>query len=103
MRKKSLKTLEEIRAKREEIYKIAKKYCVSNIRVFGSVARGEDNQNSDIDLLVSIDYKRYGSGFARVDFKYEIEEFLKQKVDVLTENGVHQLLKKQIIDAAIQL
>ena len=103
MRQKSLKTLEEIRAKREEIYKIAKKYCVSNIRVFGSVARGEDNKNSDIDLLVSIDYKSYGSGFARVDFKYEIEEFLHKKTDIISEDGVSKFLKDRIFSEAVAI
>ena len=45
------KLLEQLRSKREEIYAIASKYSVSNIRVFGSVARGEERDDSDVDFL----------------------------------------------------
>ncbi|MES2678178.1 MAG: nucleotidyltransferase domain-containing protein [Pseudomonadota bacterium] len=103
MLKKSLTTLESLRARREEIYKIADKYCVSNIRVFGSVARGEDKKNSDIDLLVNIDYKSYGSGFARISFKYEIEKFLHKKTDVISEDGVSKFLKDRIFNEAVAI
>ena len=92
-----MSTLAELRKKRAQIYKIAKKYSVSNIRVFGSVARGEDGKRSDIDLLVDVDYKKYGSGFARVDFKANIEKFLHKQVDVVTLKSLHQTLKSEIL------
>ncbi len=45
-------TLESVRARREEVLALASRYGASNVRVFGSVARGEATPNSDIDLLV---------------------------------------------------
>ena len=97
------KLLEELKAKRSEIMEIADKYGVSNIRVFGSVAEGKEKKTSDIDLLVNIDYKKYGSGFARVDFKQSVEEFLHHEVDVITEKSLHPLLKKGIMKEAVPL
>jgi hypothetical protein len=47
-------TLDELRAHRNEIYAIASRYGVSNIRVFGSVARGEADESKDLDLLIDI-------------------------------------------------
>jgi predicted nucleotidyltransferase len=95
--------LQNLRQNRDEIYAIAQKYGVSNIRVFGSVARGEEQKNSDLDLLVDIDYKAYGSGFARVDFKQKIENFLHLKVDVLTKKSLNSHIKKQILKEAQKL
>lgn len=46
-------TLAELRARREEIVRLANRYGAFNVRVFGSVARGEANTDSDIDLLIS--------------------------------------------------
>ena len=97
------KLLEELKSKRKEILKIAAKYGVSNIRVFGSVARGEEKKKSDIDLLVDIDYKAYGSGFARVDFKEKIEKILDKEVDVVTEKSLYPSLKNRILSQACPL
>ena len=77
MTKKSLKTLEEIKAKREEIYKIAGKHGISNVKVFGSVARGEDDKNSDVDFLIRTE--KWVSLFEVVDFKREVENLLHKK------------------------
>lgn len=98
-----MKTLELLRKNREEIYKIAEKYGVSNIRVFGSVARGEDTKKSDIDLLVDINYKRYGSGFARIDFKDNIEKFLRIETDILTEKSLNPYIRDQVLKEAKKL
>ena len=92
-----MKTLELLRKNRKKIYEGAAKHGVSNIRVFGSVARREEKKSSDVDLLVDIDYMAYGSGFARVDFKEKIEKFLKIETDVLTEKALNHLIKKQIL------
>lgn len=98
-----MKTLQLLQKNRKKIYEIAAKHGVSNIRVFGSVARGEETKKSDIDLLVDIDFKAFGSGFARVDFKDKIEKFLHIETDVLTERALHPLIKKQIIKEAKKL
>lgn len=96
------KLLEELRQKREEIYAIADKYGVSNIRVFGSVARGEEKKNSDVDLLVKVtNYKKYcRSGWGGNLFQEEIEKILHCKTDIITEKSLHHLLKNEITTTA---
>lgn len=93
-----MKTLAFLQKNRKEIYKIAEKYGVSNIRVFGSVARGEETKKSDVDFLVKVtNYKKYcQGGWGNNNFAEEITQFLHKKVDIVTEKSVHPLLKKEI-------
>lgn len=97
-----MKTLDLLRQNREKIYEIAAKYGVSNIRVFGSVARGEDKKRSDVDFLIKVkSYNKYYSGnFGRDFFKEEIEKILHRKIDVVTEKSLHHLLKEEITTTA---
>ena len=101
MVKKVLKTLQEIKSKRKEIYAIADKYGVSNIRVFGSVARGEDKKNSDVDFLIKTE--KWVSLFEVVDFKREVEEILHKKTDIVSEGGVSKFLRERIFNEAIAI
>ncbi len=96
-----MKTLELLRQNREKIYAIAEKYGVSNIRVFGSVARGEEKRGSDVDLLV----KQNGniSLFEVLDFKYDVEKILKKKTDIVLEDGVNKRLKKIIFSESVKI
>lgn len=94
--------LTELQNKREEIYNIAAKYGISNIRIFGSVARGEENSNSDIDMLVSIS-KHKGMAFDLIKFEREFSEKFHTRTDVVSENGVHNLLKDKIFNEAVTL
>lgn len=95
------KLLDELKQNREKIYKIADKYGVSNIRVFGSVVRGEETKRSDVDFLVKVtNYNKYCAGFGRTPFEEEIAELLHRKVDVITEKSLHHLLKDEIITTA---
>jgi predicted nucleotidyltransferase len=60
--------------------------------LFGSTARGEDDENSDIDLLVELDYSQpFGLGFVRM--KLELEALLKRKVDILTSNSISKYIR----------
>ena len=97
-----MKTLELLKQNRKKIYEIAEKYGVSHIRVFGSVARGEEKKGSDVDLLVKVrSYKKYCIGnFMRNMFQEEIELMLHRKVDVITEKSLHPLLKNEITTTA---
>ena len=97
------KTLELLKQNRKKIYKIAEKYGISNIRVFGSVARGEEKKGSDVDLLVKINLAKTRDGFAIIRFEREVAEELHKKVDVISEKGLHYLLEKQIRNEAIAL
>ncbi len=96
-----MKTLELLRQNREKIYEIAEKYGVSNIRVFGSVARGEDKKGSDVDLLISKNDNI--SFFEILDFKYGAEKLLKRKIDLVLEDGINKYLKKMIISSSIKI
>lgn len=73
--------------KRDEILRIAARHGARNVRVFGSVARGEAEEDSDIDLLVEVgpDHTPYFPGGLLVD----LEDLLERKVDIVTEGGLH--------------
>jgi len=78
--------LEQLRTQAEEIRLIAARHKASEIAVFGSVARGEDGPNSDVDFLV--DFER-GSTLGDVYYlQKELEEFLNISVDVVSRGGL---------------
>ena len=79
---------------RDEILRLAARYGARNVRVFGSVARGEDRADSDIDLLVEMDDNR--SLLDLVGLEQELEELLRRDVDVLTDASLHPDLRVRI-------
>ena len=83
------------------ILDILKKYEVKRASLFGSLVRGEMNSKSDIDLLV--EFKGKKSLLDLAGLKIELEEKLKCKVDILTYNSLHSLLKKQILSEQIEI
>jgi predicted nucleotidyltransferase len=87
-----------LRENREEILRIAAKYGARNVRVFGSVVRGEASENSDVDFLVEME-----SGRSLLDLgglQAELENLLRCKVDVVTEGGLYWLLRRRILKEA---
>ena len=80
---------------------ILKKYEVKRASLFGSIVRGEMTNESDIDLLV--EFKGKKSLLDLAGLKIELEEKLKCKVDVLTYDSLHPLLKKQILTEQIEI
>jgi hypothetical protein len=68
------------------------------VRVFGSVARGEAGENSDIDLLVELEQGR--SLLDQAGLMVELEKLLGRKVDVVTEQGLYWLLRRRILKEA---
>jgi len=87
-----------LKSRREEILSIAASHGARNVRVFGSVARGEAGENSDIDLLVELD-----QGRSLLDLAWlvvDLEELLERKVDVVTEQGLYWLLRRRILKEA---
>ena len=91
----ALDVLEENKA---AVSEIAARYGAYNIRVFGSVARGEANAESDIDLLVDMEPDR--SLFDLGMLKEDLEELLGRRVDVLTEEGLYRFVKSGILKDA---
>ena len=85
--------IEEIRIK---ILPVLQCYDVVRAAIFGSFARGEMKEGSDIDILV--EFKGEKSLLDLVGLKIELEERLGKKVDVLTYNSLHPLLKERILN-----
>jgi predicted nucleotidyltransferase len=75
------------------------KYQVSNIALFGSYARGENRQDSDIDIAIETTLTDY---FKLYDFKEELEKFFKTKVDIVRlRDKMNKSLKKRILNEGI--
>ncbi|ACK66958.1 DNA polymerase beta domain protein region [Rippkaea orientalis PCC 8801] len=91
-----------IQNKREDILKIATKHGAFNVRVFGSVARGEENENSDIDFLIDYDLAKTSPWFPG-GLLVDLEELLGCKVDVVTEKSLNHLIKERVLKEAIKL
>jgi predicted nucleotidyltransferase len=94
-------SLEQLRSRRKEILEIAQRYGASQVRVFGSVARGEANAESDIDFLVKFEPTR--SLIDQALLKQDLEALLERSVDVVSENGINPLLRNRILSEAIPL
>ncbi|MGA2914775.1 MAG: nucleotidyltransferase family protein [Sedimentisphaerales bacterium] len=91
-------TEEIIGKQREQILALAAKRGAFNVRVFGSVARGEANPNSDVDFLVDMEDGR--SLFDLGGLLMDLQELLHRKVDVVTEPGLHWYIKDKVIREA---
>ena len=84
--------------KREEILQIAARHGATNVRVFGSVARGEAGPDSDVDFLVDVGPNR--SAFFPAGLLADLEAALGCKVDVLTENSLHWYIRDRVLREA---
>ncbi len=87
-----------LQEKREEILRIAAEHGARNVRVFGSAARRDAGEGSDIDLLVEFDPGRTLLDHAAL--VADLEELLGRKVDVVTESGLYWLLRRRILKEA---
>ena len=89
------------RTYREDVLKIARRHGARNVRVFGSVARGEEGPESDIDLLVDLEAGR--SLFDQMDLIEDLEAALGEKVDVVTERVLHWYQRDRVRQEAVLL
>jgi uncharacterized protein len=83
---------------RATILRIAAKHGARNVRIFGSVARGEARRDSDLDLLVDRDTQT--SPWFPAGLVLELESVLGRKVDVVTEGGLSPHLREQVLHEA---
>ena len=94
-----VKELLELR--RKEILDLADRHGATNIRVFGSAARGEAGPASDVDLLVEMEKGR--NLLDLVGFWQDVEELLGCRVDVITDGGISPYLRGRIYAEALPL
>jgi len=87
--------------KRWDILDIASHYGAYNVRVFGSVARGDVKNDSDIDFLVDLQQGR--SLFDLGGLLMDLQALLHQKVDVITPAGLRPRIRSRVMKEAIPL
>jgi predicted nucleotidyltransferase len=92
---------EILKVNREEILRIAAQYGAYNVRVFGSVARGEARPDSDVDFLVELEAKR--TLLDKIALIQSLEELLGRKVDVAETETLHELIKDKVLREAVAL
>lgn len=92
---------ELIREKRREILDIAAKHGAYNVRIFGSVARGEADAASDLDILV--DAGPHRTPFFPGGLVMDLQNLLGCPVDVVTEKGLRSRIRERVLKEAVPL
>jgi len=90
--------LQLLKQQREKILSVASEHGMVNVRLFGSVARGEETPESDIDFLVDLE-----AGCSLLDLGgalIKLQELLGRKVDIVTERGLHWYVRDKIMNEA---
>jgi len=87
-----------IQQHRAEILALAERHGVRDVRVFGSMARGDADDASDVDLLVSLPPER--TGLALGGLLMDVQDLLRRRVDVVTEASLHPAFRNQVLDEA---
>ena len=97
----SMSHLEVLRAREQEIRAIAARHGAGNLRVFGSIARGDARPDSDVDLL--IDIVGPTSPWFPGGLLGDLEKLLGRRVDVVVERSLNPLLRESVMSEAIPL
>jgi hypothetical protein len=96
-----MNTLESLRQRRAEIERLARRHGAHDVRIFGSVARGEDTELSDIDVLVEMSDE--ASLLDLVLLQQALETALNRRADVLSVSGINPYLRDRILAEAVRL
>jgi hypothetical protein len=94
-------TLSELHTIRDEIIKLAEKYGAYNVRVFGSVARGEATPESDVDFLVQ--FNKDVSIFDEVGLWLDLKELLQREVDLSSDDTLKEYIRSSALRDAVPL
>jgi predicted nucleotidyltransferase len=97
-----MKLSQLLQEKRQDFLAIAAKHGAFNVRVFGSVARGEETEKSDVDFLVDYDLKQISPWFPG-GLLMDLQDLLGCKVDIVTEKGLSHLIKEKVLREAKSL
>lgn len=93
--------IQALREKREEILQIAAKHGARKVRIFGSVARGEADALSDLDLLVEMEPGR--SLLDLGGLLMDLQDLLGCRVDIVTEKGLRERIRDRVLREAVAL
>ena len=86
---------------RAEILALGERHGIRDVRVFGSMARGDAGDASDVDLLVSLPPEKTGPALGAL--LMDVQELLNRRVEVLTESGLHPAIRGQVLEEAQRL
>lgn len=86
---------------KDELLSLARQYGVGGLFVFGSMARGDAGANSDVDLLVENSAQL--TGFELGAMQMDAQDILGRKVDLLTSNALHPLMRERVLKEAVRL
>ena len=89
---------ELLNEKRQDILRLAAQHGAYNVRVFGSVARGEAGSDSDVDFLVELEPDK--SLFDLGALLMDLQDLLGREVDVVTEQGLHWYIRDRVVQEA---
>ena len=95
-----MKTLDEVRETlRRHKDEVAREYKVKELGIFGSLARGEQNRRSDIDILV--EYHELPDLLKLIELERRLQRILKKKVDLVEKTGLRPELKESILNEVV--
>ena len=94
-------SLSDIRRIRGEILRVAAKHGAGNVRLFGSIVRGEAKEGSDVDVLVHLDDR--ASLLDHIALMRELEALLGCPVDVLNDEALHRAIRDRVLAEAMEL
>ena len=95
------RAMEDLRRHKEAVLACLARHRAGNPRVFGSVARGDEGPDSDVDLLVTL--PREASSFEVVRLGLELEALLQRRVDLVVEDELHPALRERVLAEARSL
>ena len=94
--------LEELRANRKAILDLANRYGARYLRVFGSVARGEERPDSDVDFLVEFP-RGYDLFEQRLPLTEKLEDLVHRRVELLPEHELNRHIRERVLKEAVEL
>lgn len=93
-----MRLAELVKVKREDILRLTRQYGAKNVRLFGSIVHGDENEQSDVDLLVHFEPGR--SLLDHIALMQDLEELLGRKVDVVSEKALHWYIRDRVLQEA---
>jgi hypothetical protein len=97
----SMSVAERIYEKRDQILQIAARHGAYNVRLFGSLVRGDAGSESDVDFLVEVGPTH--SRWFPAGLILDLEELLERDVDVVTESALHWYIRDRVLEEAVPL